>query len=227
VDKSIPEEGASLGTLENALVDKSIPEEEASLGILAKALADKSTPEEGVRGLLAAQSIVAAGRTQVKNRFSWEMNIGYPYLQRIISILNGARFAYLQIAIHNAIERLNRSRSMRHHLESIGMPEKEAKQLVEQFSAKVVQNEVPEVSHKVIDALAADALEVGMSFESMGTRRETAIAGKLDRVLWDAFFTHCEGMFPPDVERRLERMRSIADLRYPAEWNPKSRMMKR
>lgn len=132
-----------------------------------------------------------------------------------------------RLAIHNAIERLNKPQSLRLHLESIGMSTDNARQLIKQFSAKVIQDEVAEVNKKAIGALAEDALEVGMTFKSMGTSREAAIAGKLDRVLWDAFFTHCEGMFPPDVEFRLARMRSIADLRYPAEWNSKSRMMKR
>ncbi|KAI8355858.1 P-loop containing nucleoside triphosphate hydrolase protein [Mortierella sp. GBAus27b] len=34
-------------------------------------------------------------------------------------------------------------------------------------------------------------------------------------------------MFPPDVQFRLSKLRDIADLRYPAEWHPKARLMKR
>ncbi|KAG0273011.1 RNA helicase [Linnemannia exigua] len=99
--------------------------------------------------------------------------------------------------------------------------------LIKAFSRRALQGKVPEVNKKAIGTLADQSLEVGMTFQSMGVTREEAIAGKLDKVIWDAFFTHCENMFPPDTLFRLTRLREISDLRYPAEWNPAARLMKR
>jgi hypothetical protein len=116
---------------------------------------------------------------------------------------------------------------MQQYLEAMGTPQETAVDLIKTFSRRALQGKVPEVNKKAIGTLADQSLEVGMTFQSMGITREDAIAGKLDKVLWDAFFTHCEMMFPPDTLFRLTRLREISDLRYPAEWNPAARLMKR
>ncbi|KAF9359538.1 RNA helicase [Mortierella sp. AD094] len=130
-------------------------------------------------------------------------------------------------ALENAIDRFRKPSGVQQHLESLGTPRDQAVGLVKEFSSKVLRGEVREVSKKALGAMATESLEAGMTFKSMGVTREEAIISKLDKTLWDAFFTHCESMFPPDTLFRLERMRNISDLRFPAEWNPVARLMKR
>ncbi|KAG0291237.1 RNA helicase [Linnemannia gamsii] len=131
------------------------------------------------------------------------------------------------IALKNAIERFKFPSGMQQYLEAMGTPQETAVDLIKAFSRRALQGKVSEVNKKAIGTLADQSLEVGMTFQSMGITREDAIAGKLDKVIWDAFFTHCEKMFPPDTLFRLTRLREISDLRYPAEWNPAARLMKR
>ncbi|KAI1312235.1 hypothetical protein EDD11_003035 [Mortierella claussenii] len=130
-------------------------------------------------------------------------------------------------ALKNALHRFRDPSKIQSHLESLGTPQYDAVELIKHFSEKALRGEVPEVSKKVLGALANQALEVGMTFKSMGVTREEAIAAQLDRTLWDAFFIHCESMFPPDTLFRLSRMRNIADLRFPSEWTPGARLLKR
>jgi len=125
------------------------------------------------------------------------------------------------------VERFRIPSGVQQHLESLGTPRDTTTELISHFSSKILRGEVPEVSKKAIGSLAAQSLEAGMTFKAMGVTREDAIARKLDKVLWDAFYTHCENMFPPDTLFRLTRMRAIADLRFPAEWSPAARLMKR
>ncbi|KAG0202596.1 RNA helicase [Mortierella sp. NVP41] len=129
--------------------------------------------------------------------------------------------------LKNAVERFKFPSSMQQYLEAMGTPQETSADLIKKFSQRVLQGKVSEVSKKAIGTLADQSLEVGMTFQSMGVSREDAIASKLDKILWDAFFTHCEKMFPPDTLFRLLRLREISDLRYPAEWNPAARLMKR
>ncbi|KAF9402486.1 RNA helicase [Mortierella sp. AD011] len=130
-------------------------------------------------------------------------------------------------ALENAIDRLKKPNGVQQHLESLGTPRDKAVELVKIFSAKALRGEVPEVRKKALGMMATESLEAGMTFRTMGVTREEAIASKLDKALWDAFFVHCETMFPPDTLFRLQRMREISDLRFPAEWNPAARLMKR
>ncbi|KAF9204506.1 RNA helicase [Haplosporangium sp. Z 27] len=130
-------------------------------------------------------------------------------------------------ALKNAIERFVKPNGVQAHLESLGTPRDQAVELVKNFASKALHGEIPEVSKSALGTMATDSLEAGMTFKTMGLTREEAISGKLDRTLWDAFFTHCESMFPPDTLFRLSRMRDISDLRYPSEWNPIARLMKR
>ncbi|KFH71454.1 hypothetical protein MVEG_01753 [Podila verticillata NRRL 6337] len=116
---------------------------------------------------------------------------------------------------------------MQQQLELLGTPRDMAKELIAEFSGRALRNQIPELNRKAIGTMATQSLEVGMTFKSMGVTREEAISGQLDKVLWNAFFTHCESKFPPDTLFRLSRLREIADLRYPAEWNPSARLMKR
>ncbi|KAF9921990.1 RNA helicase [Linnemannia zychae] len=109
----------------------------------------------------------------------------------------------------------------------MGTPQEIAIDLISGFARRALQGKIPEVSKKAIGVLADQSLEVGMTFQSMGVTREEAISSKLDKTLWDAFFTHCESKFPPETLFRLTRLREISDLRYPAEWNPAARLMKR
>ncbi|KAG0022051.1 RNA helicase [Entomortierella chlamydospora] len=130
-------------------------------------------------------------------------------------------------ALENAIDRFKKPNGVQQHLESLGTPRDKAVELVKGFSAKALRGEVPEVRKKALGMMATESLEAGMTFRTMGVTREEAIASKLDKTLWDAFFAHCETMFPPDTLFRLQRMRDISDLRFPAEWNPAARLMKR
>ncbi|KAF9123408.1 RNA helicase [Mortierella sp. 14UC] len=131
------------------------------------------------------------------------------------------------VALKNAMERFRFPSGMQQYLEAMGTPRETAEDLIKTFSRRALQGKVPEVNKKAIGTLAEQSLEVGMTFQSMGVTREEAIASKLDKVIWDAFFTHCENMFPPDTLFRLTRLRELSDLRYPAEWNPAARLMKR
>ncbi|KAG0341907.1 RNA helicase [Podila humilis] len=130
-------------------------------------------------------------------------------------------------ALKNALDRFKTTRAMQEQLESLGTPRETAIDLIESFIEKALRNRIPEVNYKVIGAMATNALEVGMTFKSMGVTREDAISSVLDRTLWQAFFKHCEPNFPPDTLFRLSRLREVADLRYPAEWNPSARLIKR
>ncbi|KAF9106556.1 RNA helicase [Mortierella sp. AM989] len=133
----------------------------------------------------------------------------------------------MKTALEDAIGRFRKAKGIQQHLESLGTSRDEAVELVKNFSSRALRGEIPEVSKKALGTMAVDSLEAGMTFKSMGVTREEAIASKLDRALWDAFFVHCENMFPPDTLFRLSRMRDLADLRFPAEWNPPARLMKR
>ncbi|KAF9956086.1 RNA helicase [Modicella reniformis] len=86
-------------------------------------------------------------------------------------------------AIKDALKRFKRPNVMQMHLESLGTPNDKTTELINHFSAKVLQGEIPEVSKMVIRSLADDSLEVGMTFQAMGTTREMAIASKLDKTL--------------------------------------------
>ncbi|KAG0032064.1 RNA helicase [Podila clonocystis] len=129
--------------------------------------------------------------------------------------------------LKNAVERFRIPNAMQQQLESLGTPRDTAKELIAEFSGRALRNQIPELNRKAIGAMATQSLEVGMTFRSMGVTREEAIGSQLDKVLWDAFFRHSESKFPPDTLFRLSRLREIADLRYPAEWNPSARLMKR
>ncbi|KAG0207615.1 RNA helicase [Mortierella sp. GBA30] len=131
------------------------------------------------------------------------------------------------VALKNALDRFQRLDSMQFHLETLGTPRDEARNLIQKFTDRALRGEIPEVSKKAIGTMATQSLEAGMTFKSMGVTREEAIVKKLDKALWDAFFTHCETMFPPDTMLRLTRLRDIADMRYPEEWYPTARLMKR
>ncbi|KAF9955365.1 RNA helicase [Mortierella alpina] len=130
-------------------------------------------------------------------------------------------------ALKNALERFKLPNGMQQHLETLGTPREQAAELVQSFSSRALRGEIPEVSKKAIGAMATRSLEPGMTFKSMGLTREEAITKKLDKELWDAFFTHCENEFPQETMFRLSRMREIADMRYPSEWYPTARLMKR
>ncbi|KAG0329262.1 RNA helicase [Dissophora globulifera] len=135
--------------------------------------------------------------------------------------------AWERTALKHAVERFKEPMAMRQHLESVGTTRKEAMELINGFSNRALRGDIPEVRMQAIEVLATQSLEAGMTFKGMGLTREQAIAAKLDKVLWGAFFTHCENLFPPQTALRLSRMRDIADLRFPVEWNPKARLMKR
>ncbi|KAG0260493.1 RNA helicase [Mortierella polycephala] len=127
----------------------------------------------------------------------------------------------------NAIDRLKMPMSMQQHLESLGTPRDKALELIEHFSNSALRGEIPQLTKKAIGDLANRSLEVGMTFKTMGVTREEAVASKLDKVIWDSFFKHSEKLLPEETLLRLSRMRDISDLRFPEEWNPHARLMKR
>jgi len=129
--------------------------------------------------------------------------------------------------LKNALERFRLPDGMQQHLETLGTPRDQAAELVQSFASRALRGEISEVSKKAIGVMATRSLEPGMTFKSMGLTREEAITKKLDKELWDAFFTHCENKFPQETLFRLSRMREIADMRYPSEWYPTARLMKR
>ncbi|KAF9328119.1 RNA helicase [Podila minutissima] len=159
----------------------------------------------------------------------WGQESSYGRSDRSARQFGGQEFVGLweTAALKNAVERFRIPNAMQQQLESLGTPRETAKELIAEFSERALRNKIPELSRKAIGAMATQSLEVGMTFKSMGVTREEAISSQLDRVVWDAFFTHCESKFPPDTLFRLSRLREIADLRYPAEWNPSARLMKR
>lgn len=116
---------------------------------------------------------------------------------------------------------------MQVHLESLGTPRDEAVKLIKEYSAKALRGSVPQVSKKAIVTLADQSLEVGMTFKGMGVTKEEAISSKLDKALWDGFFEHSQDKLPAEALFRMTRLREIADLRYPSEWSPAARLMKR
>ncbi|KAF9303946.1 RNA helicase [Mortierella antarctica] len=159
----------------------------------------------------------------------WGQESSYGRSDRSARQFGGQEFVGLweTAALKNAVERFRIPNAMQQQLESLGTPRETAKELIAEFSERALRNKIPELNRKAIGAMATQSLEVGMTFKSMGVTREEAISSQLDRVVWDAFFTHCESKFPPDTLFRLSRLREIADLRYPAEWNPSARLMKR
>jgi len=116
---------------------------------------------------------------------------------------------------------------MQVHLESLGTPREEAVKLIKEYSEKALKGSIPQVSKKAIGTLADQSLEVGMTFKGMGVTKEEAISSKLDKALWDGFFEHSQDKLPAEALFRMSRLREIADLRFPAEWNPAARLMKR
>lgn len=134
---------------------------------------------------------------------------------------------YVNTALKNAIERFRIPNAMQLHLESLGTPRDEAVTLIQDFATRALRGEIPQVNKKTIGMLADRSLEVGMTFKSMGVTKEEAITSQLDKALWDAFFTHCEDKLPAEAHFRMSRLREISDLRFPAEWSPAARMMKR
>lgn len=204
---------------EGALVEEN-KSEEASFGAAEGCLQMiKSIPQTGSRQVMT--------KIMGNPRRGKAIRIQKKTTRIITNVNNGSLCPCDSTALERAVTRFNLPRTIQHHLESLGTPREKSKELVQYFSKMALEGKIVEVNKQAIGTLATDSLEVGMTFESMGTTRAEAIAHKLDKILWDAFFTHCEGMFPPDVQLRLSRMRAIADLRYPAEWHPKARQMTR
>ncbi|KAG0234497.1 hypothetical protein BGW42_006578 [Actinomortierella wolfii] len=110
---------------------------------------------------------------------------------------------------------------------ALGTDQFVAKELVSDYIRDIKSGKVREVSFDAIAKMAEQALEVGMTFKSMGTTREEAVAPALDKALWDTFLTRYAHRFPPEVAFRISKLRDIADMRYPNEWNPAARLMKR
>ncbi|KAF9193131.1 RNA helicase [Haplosporangium sp. Z 767] len=130
-------------------------------------------------------------------------------------------------ALKNGIERFKMPNSMQLHLVSLGTPRDKALELIRNFSNAALRGEIPQLDKKAIGVMANQSLEVGMTFKSMGVTREEAIVSKLDKGIWDAFFTHSEKLLPEETLFRLSRMRDISDMRFPEEWSPPARLMKR
>ncbi|KAF9435290.1 RNA helicase [Entomortierella beljakovae] len=130
-------------------------------------------------------------------------------------------------AVKHAVERFKKPQEMQQLLEAMGTPTDKAVELIRGFSKKVLRGKVAEVNKSALAIMAEDSLEAGMTFKAMGKTKEEAISTKLDKALWNAFIKDSEHLFPPETQFRLSRMREVSDLRYPSEWNPSARLLKR
>ncbi|KAF9426493.1 RNA helicase [Podila epigama] len=130
-------------------------------------------------------------------------------------------------ALSTAVERFKMPNNMQQQLEILGTPREKAKELVGRFCRSVLRNEFPELRKTAISAMATKALEVGMTFKSMGVTREEAVAKQLDKALWTAFFKHSESQFSEETLTRFKKLQEIADMRYPEDWYPTARLLKR
>ncbi|KAG0270226.1 RNA helicase [Actinomortierella ambigua] len=130
-------------------------------------------------------------------------------------------------ALNDAVLRLGSSSGVLGHMMALGTDEVVAQGLVNDFIRECKSGKIKEVSPEAIGKMADQALEVGMTFKSMGTTREDAVAPALDKTLWDTFLVRYQSRFPPEVAFRISKLRDIADMRYPTEWNPETRLMKR
>ncbi|KAF9583221.1 RNA helicase, partial [Lunasporangiospora selenospora] len=130
-------------------------------------------------------------------------------------------------ALRKAIEKFKRPDQMPQQLVYLGTSQEVADGLVEKFTEQVLLGKIPELSKDKVIQMAMNSLEPGMTFKSMGVTKEEAAASSLERAFWNAFCIHFENELPQGTKFLMGQLRDISDLRFPAEWNPKARLMKR